>query len=62
MRAVIPILQEARETLLTFMHEEDIPVEYGGTCTRDLYDSPDEVKMRSHVHTINVQGTNKEQS
>lgn len=39
------------------MNEEDIPVEYGGPCTRDLYDSPDEKKMREHVMTVNAAST-----
>lgn len=51
---VIGIYQEAREIMRTFMHEEDIPVAYGGTCTRDLYDSPDERKLREHVQTVNA--------
>ncbi len=38
-----------RTRLATVMHEDDISVCYGGTCTRGLPDSPDEQSLRTHV-------------
>lgn len=45
-----------RAALLEVMHEEDIPVEYGGTCTRPLHESADELALAEHVARVNAPG------
>ena len=42
--------------LADVMHESDIPVAYGGPCTRPLYESADELGMQQHVQRLAGRG------